>query len=260
MFTIAIWNFKGGSFKTTATHTLATGLALKGKRVLVIDTDPQAHTTQMLGLEPKANLYDLLVRNASLKDVVDMAPKQLYDPENKSTGQVIVIRSNDETGLIPMKMNDPLLLRDRIEALKDIVDFALIDTSPTPSLLSAVINIAADGVLYPTKCEALHLDGLVRAIEYTDRINDMRSRANIDNMRSLGILPAIFRSKTLEHNDLLQSLLNEYDDEVWKPIPDSILWAEAARNRMPIFTYAPDSKAAKAGLGLVDEFLERVSA
>lgn len=260
MLTVAIWNFKGGSFKTTATHTLATGLALLGKRVLVIDTDPQAHTTQMLGLKPKASLYDLLVRNAPLNEVIDRAPKQLYDPEKRAKGEVIVIRSNDETGLIPMKMNDPLLLRDKVEALDNIVDFALIDTSPTPSLLSAVINIAADGVIYPTKCEALHLDGLVRAIEYTERINDMRGRVNLTAMRSLGILPAIFRRKTLEHTDLLKSLLKEYQEDVWKPIPDSILWAEAARNRQPIFTYAPNSNAAQAGLGMVDEFLERVSA
>ena len=100
----------------------------------------------------------------------------------------------------------------------------------------------------------------MRAIEYTDRVNDMRSRANLDNMQSLGILPAIFRRNTLEHTDLLKSLVRQYPQEVWRPIPDSILWAEAARNRMPIFAYAPGSNAAKAGLSMVDEFIQRASA
>lgn len=263
MQTVALYNFKGGSFKSTGTVNIATGLAIKGYRVLVIDTDPQAHATQMLGLAAEPCLYNLLARPESTKltDVLRVADKALYTPEGRTvTGDVVVISSNEESRLIPMQMRDPLLLMNNLRKLSSAFDVALIDTAPTPSLMLTVIQLAIDAVLYPTKCEALHIDGLTHAMAWTESLRSLRETSNLGAAKILGILPAIYRSATLEHAEQRQHLIDAYGDLVWKPVPDRIIWAEAARMMQPVFTYAPNSSAAKDGWKLVDEFEKRAIA
>lgn len=263
MKTVALYNFKGGSFKSTATMNIAAGLAIKGRRVLVIDTDPQAHTTQMFGLPAEPCLYNLLVRPESTKltDALRVADKSRYVPDGReATGDVIVISGNEESRLIPMQMKNPLLLRAYIQKLASTFDVALIDTAPTPSLMLTVIQLAIDAVLYPTKCEALHIDGLTHAMEWTESMRELRQTSNLGDTETLGILPAIYRSSTLEHAEQRQVLIDAYGELVWKPVPDRIIWAEAARMMQPVFTYAPNSVAAKDGWKLVNEFEKRAIA
>jgi len=155
MFTTAIYNFKGGAFKTTATHHLATGLAAKGKRVLVIDTDPQGHVSLLLGVKPRPRLYDYLVRpnDTSFTDAAVSVPPEDYLPEGAATGGMIVlIPGNDETAAIGSRIKDPAILQKRLAAVADKFDYCLIDTPPTPSLMSIVTYAACDAVLYPTVC------------------------------------------------------------------------------------------------------------
>lgn len=175
MQTIAIYNFKGGSFKSTATHTLATGLAIRGKRVLVVDTDPQAHASILLGVTPQPGLYDLLVRDARWNDVLQQAPTANYTSKHVN-GLIAVLPGDDETASIAnsKKITSPAKLRKRLQQIKDHFDLCLIDTSPTPSLMSSIIYLAADSVLYPTKPEALHFDGLQRAIATKHEIDEIR--------------------------------------------------------------------------------------
>lgn len=235
--------------KSTVTTTLAAGLSEQGNRVLVIDTDPQGHATMMLGLSPEPALYDLLVRNAPLSDAIRQSGSGVY-----------CIPGNDETSLIPMKMSNPLLLRQMLDRLDSLFDLCIIDTSPTPNLFSAVIYYASDYVLYPTKCEALHIDGLQRAIEQKRQVDIMRTNNQIARIRTLGIIPAIYRGKTLEHREYHRALQAEYPGEVWAPVPQSIVWAEASRNQQPVFQYAPETGAASAAWNMIHTFQERIGA
>ena len=263
MKSVAIYNFKGGAFKSTATYHIAAGLALRGKRVLVVDTDPQAHCTQMFGVRPRPALHDFLVRKARFQDVAVLVPPERYTPEKmtpRKGGYVAVIGGDSETTVIPMKLSDPLLLRKRLEAVSQGFDVFLFDTAPTPSLMSAVIYLAADYVLYPTKCEALHIDGLNRALEVRGTTNETRRTVNLPNINVLGILPAIYRYNTLEHAEYRQYLIETYgQDLVWKPIPDRIIWAEASREALPVFAYAPGTKAARDAWEMVIEFERRLA-
>lgn len=260
MKTIVLYNFKGGCFKSTGTIHLAAGLAVRGKKVLIIDTDPQAHATRMAGLRPSPALYDLLVRDASLKDVIRAIPSEQYTPDGMTNnGSLFVIGSNEEARTIPMQMDDPLALRERLEALDGVIDIVVIDTPPTPSLLSIVIYMAADYALYPTKCEVMHFDGLRQALVHRERAQHLRIGRNLGDIHVLGILPVMYRGKTQEHSEQRQLLIEQYGSLVWSPITDSIVWAEASRHRSPVFKYAPDSAAAKQAWGLVGEVEGRVS-
>lgn len=253
MQTIAIYNFKGGSFKTTATHTLATGLAIRGKRVLVIDTDPQAHATKVLGIQPRGGLYDLMARKAQWRDVLEVAPVEQYS-QKKIKGGILVVPGNDETQFIPLKVRNPLTLRNHLAKVAQHFDVCLIDTSPTPSMMSAVIYLAADKVLYPTKCEVLHIDGLQQALDNRDETNQLRKQSNLPQIEIFGVLPAIYRKNTLEHSEYLEVLKQEHGQIVWQPVADRIVWAEAARMMQPVFTYAPGSKAADDAWRLIQRF------
>lgn len=254
MYTVAFYNFKGGAFKTTGTHVIACGLAQSGYRVLIVDTDPQAHSTQLFGLSPAPALYNLMVRDAPLKESILKINPMMH---GGGDGTAAVLAGNDETAFIPMKIANPRKLQLLLQNVSNYFDYCLIDTSPTPSLMSVVIYLASDAVLYPTKCEALHIDGLNRAMEARHEPDEMRRSIGLPPIEVVGILPAIYRGNTLEHSQFYQLLLDRHPGKVLSPIGESILWAEASRKQRPVFDYAPDSKPAKQARRLVNEFVER---
>lgn len=257
MYTVAIYNFKGGAFKTTATHTLACGLAKMGKRVLVVDTDPQAHSTQLLGISPpRPALYNLMVRDAPIQESIVQINPNMY---GGGTGAIAVLAGNDESAFIPMKIANPRKLERLLRKVSKYFDYCLMDTSPTPSLMSVVIYLASDAVLYTTKCEALHIDGLNRAIEARHEPDEMRQSVGLSPIEIVGILPAIYRKNTLEHSEYHQRLHEKYPGKILSPIGESILWAEASRLQRPVFLHAPDSTPARQALRFVNEFLERTA-
>jgi len=264
MYTVAIYNFKGGAGKSTVTTHLAAGLALSGKRVLVVDTDPQGHASLLFGIKPQPKLYDWIVRPEStqFKDAAMLVPPEQYTPngmESKNKGMVAVIPGNDETSFIPLKIRNPKIMRQRLAAVDKLFDVCLIDTPPTPTLLSVLTYVASDGVLYPTMCADLHIDGLVRAMEAREEAAAIRASMGLPDIDVIGIQPCIYRMKTLEHEEYLTWLKSQYAD-VWSPISQSVLWEEAARARQPVFMYAPETGAAKQAWQMVKTFHERVIA
>lgn len=254
MLTTAIYNFKGGAFKTTASHHLAAGLAIKGYKVLVVDTDPQGHVSLLFGIEPTPKLYDYLVRpkNTPFKEAAMFIPKPHYASQD-GDGMLFLIPGNDETASIGLRLTDPTILFKRLKAVSQHFDYCFIDTPPTPSLMSILIYTASDAVLYPTMCANLHVDGLVRAMEVRKEADTLRKGLGLPSINVLGIQPAIFRQNTLEHEQYYEWLKSNYNN-VWQPINQSVLWEEAARERMPVFTYAPDSKSAKQAWRMVNTF------
>lgn len=255
MLTITILNEKGGVGKTTVAVTVAAGLASRGKRVLLIDADAQGHATISVRQRKYPGLYDLLVRWRALMEQHDGDRGKVYahatrvvDPAfyGGGNGVLAVIGGNVETRNIATSISDADAFAARLEALRDRFDYCIIDTAPTPSLLHGSIYMATDWVIYPTLLEHWALDGLAESLSH---LRAMQTRRAI---RVAGIVPVRMRTITLEHRENLAVLHDECGVEVWKPVPDRIVWAEAATYQRPVFLHAPDSPAAGDAWELVD--------
>lgn len=244
MKTITILNEKGGVGKTTVAVTVAAGLAARGHRVLLIDADAQGHATRALGLNKYPGLYDLMVRDARYEDVLKSIPVERYGGEGAST--LAAIGSNVETRNIATSISDAWALADRLDPLRGLFEFCLIDTAPTPSLLHGSIYMVTDWIVYPTLCEFWSFDGLAESMTHRRSFEDKRL-VNI-----AGIVPMRVRANTLEHGENLDKLRERFGDLVWSVIPERIVWAEASTYQKPVFVHAPGTDAAVAAWELVD--------
>jgi len=242
---ITLLNEKGGVGKTTLAVHIAAGLAARGWRVVLADADPQGHATVSLGLPKEAGLYDLLVRQAPFQQVLRPAPIESYQipGAEPTTGKLFVVPSNVETRNIAGSISDAFTVDERFRELSNAVDIVIFDTSPTPSLLHGSIYLATDGIIYPTKCEYLSFDGLVESLGHRETAQQQRRKWGLANIRVLGIIPVMFRNKTLEHAENLAHLKERFGALVWAPITQRTIWAEAAAMRQPVFTFAPQSAA-----------------
>ncbi len=241
MVTITLLMEKGGVGKTTLATTIAAGLAIQGKRVLVIDADGQGHATRILGAKPVPGLYDLMVREAEWQKVLLLIKPEQYNPAG--TGMLALLPGNHETMLIPGAVEDAFLLHTRIHELENIFDAVIIDTSPTPSLLNASILFATDYVLVPSRMEYLSLQSLKSSMKTIENFSKQRSLRGGSAVNTIGIVPTGYRSNTTEHTANLDLVRQTYGDLVMPPIHDRIVWSEASVNQKSVFAYAPTGRA-----------------
>ena len=250
---ITLLNEKGGVGKTTLAIHIAGGLAIRGYQVVLADADPQGHATLSLGINKEPGLYDLLVRGAAFKDVLRTADVDRYQlPDYPPKGKLFVIPSNVETRSIPIQISDAFAVEDRFRELEDVVDVVIFDTSPTPSLLHGSIYLATDAIIYPTKCEYLSFDGLIESLTHRDMIQPTRQRWGLDNIEIMGIVPVMYRSATVVHQENLNKLKSRFGKLVWPEISMRTIWAEASTVGQLVYRFAPDSGATREIWGLVD--------
>jgi len=255
MRSITLLNEKGGVGKSTLATTIAAGLALKGHRVVMIDADAQANATIAFGLQKEPGFYDLVVRNAQWRDILRVVPPERYaipDEVSQVSGQLMVVPSNLETRAIALNISDAFAVLNRVQQLRQAVDFVVIDTAPTPSLLHASIYMTTDWILYPTRCETWSFDGLKESLSHREQFNPVRQQHQLPPVNIAGIVPTMYKKKTLEHRENLERLQQAFGDLVWSPIEDRTLWAEAASARRPVFSFAPETKAAREAWEIVN--------
>ena len=153
---VSVANQKGGVGKTTTTVNLSTILAKRGKKVLLIDTDPQGNATSGLGIEKESDLstYDLLITDVAAEDIIqETGIKNLYiSPSNMNL-------AGAEVQLVSM-MSREQRMKEKLDVIKDKFDFILIDCPPSLGLITLNAFTASDSVLIPVQCEYYALAGL----------------------------------------------------------------------------------------------------
>ena len=246
---ISVANQKGGVGKTTTTVNLSTLLAKKGKKVLLIDTDPQGNATSGLGVEKEVDLsvYDVLVGDTEINETIqDTAVKNLkVCPSNISL-------AGAEVELVSM-MSREQRLKTKLDVVKDEYDYILIDCPPSLGLITLNAFTASDTVLIPVQCEYFALEGLGQLL---NTINLVKKHLN-KNLEVEGALLTMYDARTNLSNQVVKEVKKYFGDKVYKTvIPRNVRLSEAPSYGMPITEYDPRSKGAKTYEKFTKEFLK----
>jgi chromosome partitioning protein len=251
--TIAIANNKGGTGKTTTAVTLATGLAARDYRVLLVDTDAQGHVALYLGLEPADDVFRLLIAELPIAECIVYANGHAH-----GSRRLAVVRSGEKTTVAKTVLGAqraPVdVLARALDPLRDALDFCLVDAAPSIDPLGLATLYVADYVLVPAKCETLSLDGIRRIAA---AILDLHQTYKAST-RLLGVLPTMVRAQTLEHRINLRAMAEAYGRLVYPPIPQATAVAESTAYQEPLWTYAPDHPATAAYQRVLERMLDDV--
>ena len=247
---ISVANQKGGVGKTTTTINLSTFLAKKGKKVLLVDADPQGNATSGLGAEKDVeySTYDVLVGETSMRDVIEktIIKNLLICPSNISL-------AGAEVELVPM-MSREQRLKEKIEEIKDVFDYILIDCPPSLGLITLNAFTASDSVLIPVQCEYYALEGLGQLI---NTVNLVKKHLN-KQLQIEGALLTMYDIRTNLSNQVVKEVKKYFENRVYKTvIPRNVRLSEAPSYGMPITEYDPRSKGAKSYEKFTKEFLKK---
>lgn len=248
---IAIANQKGGVGKTTTSINLSASLAAKGKKILVIDTDPQGNTTSGFGID-KNNLdntvYELILGECSIQECIikDIIQNVSIIPSNVNLAAT-------EIELIGVDKKE-FILRNEVDWIKDQYDFIIIDCPPSLNMLTINAMTTADTVLVPIQCEYYALEGLSQLIH---TVNLVRERLNPD-LDIEGIVFTMYDSRTNLSMQVVENVKSHLNHKIYETvIPRNIRLAEAPSYGMPISEYDPKSAGAEAYLLLAEEVIKR---
>ena len=246
---ISVANQKGGVGKTTTTVNLSTILAKKGKKVMLIDADPQGNATSGLGAEKDVELsfYDVLVNDTQIIDTLEKTAIRnlLVCPSNMNL-------AGAEVELVSM-MSREQRLKEKLEILKERFDYVFIDCPPSLGLITLNAFTASDSVLIPVQCEYFALEGLGQLL---NTINLVKKHLN-KNIQIEGALLTMYDIRTNLSNQVVKEVKKYFEDKVYKTvIPRNVRLSEAPSYGMPITEYDPRSKGAKSYEKLAKEFLK----
>lgn len=248
---IAIANQKGGVGKTTTSINLSAALAQKGKKVLVIDIDPQGNTTSGFGIDKNEldnTVYELILGECSahesiIRDVI---------------GNVSVLPSNVNLAAAEIELigvdKKEFILKTEIDYVKDQYDYIMIDCPPSLSMLTVNAMTTAGSVLVPIQCEYYALEGLSQLIH---TVNLVRERLNPD-LDLEGVLFTMYDSRTNLSAQVVENVKANISQRVFETvIPRNIRLAEAPSFGLPITEYDPKSAGAEAYMALAEELIQR---
>lgn len=263
MQVVTLLNEKGGVGKTSLSVHVAAGLAIRGRRVLLVDADAQGHSTFHLGLPESGGLYRLVAQDAEFKDVLVAPDKARWAGDYEAKGSLYVLPSNVETRAIPVVVSDVTMLRERLSELAGYVDVVVIDTSPTPSLLHSMIYLASDYMIYPSQCESLSLDGLKKSMVHMAQLKGTRAAFGLDNARLMGVQPTMFEMQTNAHRYALDLIRERFGEQLtWSPLAKRTIWRDTTWDRKTLFAVVPEHEATLEAwrlVGRVEKGLQHVA-
>lgn len=244
---IAIANQKGGVGKTTTSVNLGACLAYIGKRVLLVDVDPQGNATSGIGIE-KADvehcIYDILVDDVDAKEVIK--PTAV---ENLDIIPATIQLAGAEIELVPT-ISREVRLKRALEAVKDQYDYMVIDCPPSLGLLTINALTASDAVLIPVQCEYYALEGLSQLL---NTVRLVQKHLNTD-LTIEGVLLTMLDARTNLGIQVIDEVKKYFQDKVYNTIiPRNIRLSEAPSHGQPIIIYDPRSRGAEVYLDLAKE-------
>ncbi|MFW5725359.1 MAG: ParA family protein [Bacteroidota bacterium] len=243
---IAISNHKGGVGKTTSAINIGAGLALKGKKVLLIDMDPQANMSQSLGIEDsQTGIYEAMKGNGGLEMIKVRKNLHLVPASNGLGGAELELAA--EAGR-------EFILRELLDTKKENFDFILIDCPPSLGLLTINAFTAADEIFIPMQAQYLALQGIGKMLGLVDKI---QKRLN-PSLEISGIFITQFDRRKVLNRYVMDTLESHFGEKVFKTrIRNNVALAEAPNDGCDIFSYQPSSNGAFDYQQLVKEILSR---
>lgn len=236
MITILIANQKGGVGKTTIAVNLAAAFAGAGKKVVLGDMDPQGNVAKWFGMSEEAGIYDLLIKERPVEELLRLVPRYQWWP-GETSGVLAILPGNSRTTTAGVAMaidqTPPTRLRDMLAPLANGVDVIVLDTAPTVTEMHVNVMVAADYVVIPTETRILSVNGVIKTME---RIHVVAQRLPI---QVLGIIPNKHAARQLECQANLETLTNEYGDLIWPAVAERSVMSEAPAMGQSIFAYAP---------------------
>ena len=247
---IAVANQKGGVGKTTTSINLSSCLAEKGKKILVIDTDPQGNTTSGFGVDKnnvENTIYELILGECSIRDAIirEVIPNVSIIPTKVNLAAA-------EIELIGVEKKE-YLLRNEVDYIRDEYDFIIIDCPPSLNMLTINAMTTAGSVLVPIQCEYYALEGLSQLIH---TINLVKARLNPE-LDMEGVVFTMYDMRTNLSAQVVENVKANLNHKIFNTlIPRNVRLAEAPSFGMPINLYDPKSAGAEAYRSLAQEIIE----
>lgn len=241
---ISMVNQKGGVSKTTSTFNLCHALAMKGKKVLAVDLDPQSSLTISFGIEPEnleLTLYDVLCEDADIKKVI-------LDQGNIHLVPSIIDLSVAEMRLVS-ELGREAILKNKLSTIIDYYDYIIIDCPPSLSLLTINALCASDRLLIPVTTEYLALRGMSLLFDTIDKVKNLNP-----NLKVLGVIPTMHDTRTLHAKEVLEKIKKDCKDiRVFEPISKSVKVQDSILDATSIIATDPEHKISQAYKRIADE-------
>ncbi|MBC2064878.1 ParA family protein [Listeria welshimeri] len=244
---IALANQKGGVGKTTSSVNLSSSLAFLGKKVLLVDIDPQGNASSGVGVnkgEMEHCIYDVLVDDVAIQDVL-----QKTDLDNLNVIPATIQLAGAEVELVPA-ISREIRLKKAIDSIRDDYDYVIIDCPPSLGLLTLNALTAADSVLIPVQCEYYALEGLSQLL---NTIRIVQKHLNED-LEIEGVLLTMLDARTNLGIQVIEEVKKYFQNKVFNTIiPRNVRLSEAPSHGKPILLYDAKSKGAEVYLELAKE-------
>ncbi|MDY6795615.1 MAG: AAA family ATPase [Actinomycetota bacterium] len=249
---VSIANQKGGVGKSTTAINLGSYLAIEGKRVLVVDLDPQSNATSGLGVgqnEHEKHIYDVMVNDTPMEEVIVPTPTEGMDLAPSS-----LTLAGAEVELVSVFAREGRLKKG-LEPVKERYDIVLVDCPPSLGLLTVNAMTAADEVLIPIQCEYYALEGLVLLLHTIERI---KVHLNPE-IKIGGIVLTMHDARTNISKQVMEEVRKQYPGETYyTAIPRNVRLSEAPSYGIPISQYDPTSRGAIAYQALAREVISQI--
>ena len=250
---IAIANQKGGVGKTTTAINLSACMAETGKKVLILDLDPQGNTTSGLGIdkaEAENTVYELMLDECTIKEAIRKV--DIDGVENLSIIPANVNLAGAEIELLGINDKE-FILKNAVDYIADDYDYIFIDCPPSLNMPTVNAMTTADSVLVPIQCEYYALEGISQLLH---TIVLVHNRLN-EKLKINGVVFTMYDGRTNLSNEVVASVKNNLNTKIYKTIiPRNVRLAEAPSHGLPINIYDPKSAGAESYRNLAKEIIE----